>query len=113
MDAKNEIAPTDIGRRDPDLLDGPGALDLAEHKRFARRNSLRWRNLPATAKPSCVDRAGPVFRHPPFALVASRILGADRAGLRVLKLRQIAEMQTETRESFTHSEMRPCFARLC
>ena len=111
IDAQDEIAPAHIGRRDPDLLDrarrprsrraasvSPGAIRI-EGEIFQPRPSPRAWIAPV-----------PSSAIPPSALLAGRILGADRARLGVRKPRQIAEMQTETREAFTHSDMRPIFA---
>ena len=99
VDAKNKIAPAHVGRRDPDLLDRPGALDFAEREGLARRDPHRGRDLPTAAESARVNGAGPLLRHAALAFFAGEVFRADRARFRVRQARQIAEIHAETRET--------------
>ena len=79
VDAQDEIAPAHVRRRDPHLLDRSGALDVAEPKRLARRDAFRGRDFPAAPKAAGVNGAGSFDSHAARALLARRILRADRA----------------------------------
>ena len=110
VNAQDEITPAHVGGRDPYLLDCALPFDVAKQQGLARGDAFRWRDLPAASKAASMDRAGALNGHAAFTLFARRVFRADRTRLRRRQPRQIAEMQSETREPLRHAA---CLIQFC
>jgi hypothetical protein len=93
VNAQNRIAPL-AGRREPDVLDRAGALDVCDLKHLARLHDDIRIDLPActevarrVARRALLERA-----HAALSLFPGEIFRADRPGLRVRQARKIAHM---------------------
>src|SRR5262249_33830956 len=80
--AQDLVAPA-AGRRQPDVLNRAGALDVGKHEGGAGRDRDRRRDLRTLAELARRARAGALDRPPAVAPVAGEVLGADRPRLGV------------------------------
>jgi len=94
VDAQYGIAEM-AGGSHPDVLDGPGALNLRHRESLFGFDAHVGRNLPALAEVACGPHRRTVSGHAAFALFAGKILRADRARLGAREARQVSHAQIQ------------------